>query len=132
MELVTTKLCLASDIGIHGNMFGGKMLSLIDEAAAAYVSQYCETPSMVTIKMDEVIFKKPVKKGNQLKLYADITTIGRTSIVVYIEVRRYNVYTAEEIVSCSTKCTFVRIDEEGNPIPISERIKEKLKKTTIL
>ncbi len=127
MELVTTKLCLGSDLGIHGNMFGGKLLSLIDEAAAAYVSQFCETPRIVTVKMDEVIFKKPIKNGNQLKLYANVEKIGRSSIVVNIEVRRYNVYTANEIVACSTKCTFVRIDEEGNPIPIADRIRDKLK-----
>lgn len=128
MELVTTRLCLASDIGIHGNMFGGKMLSLIDEAAAAFVSQFCETPRIVTVKMDEVVFKKPIKSGNQLKLYAQVERIGRSSIEISIEVRRYNVYTSDEIVACSTKCTFVRIDEDGNPIPIAERIREKLNK----
>ncbi len=129
MELVTTRLCLGSDIGIHGNMFGGKMLSLIDEAAAAFVSQFCETPRIVTVKMDEVVFKKPIKSGNQLKLYAQVEKIGRSSIEISIEVRRYNVYTSDETVACSTKCTFVRIDEDGNPIPIADRIRDKLNKS---
>ena len=50
MELITTYICKASDIGVHSNMFGGTMLALIDQSSGAYASQICDTPRMVTIK----------------------------------------------------------------------------------
>jgi acyl-CoA hydrolase len=39
MELVTTKICMALDIGVHGNMFGGNMMAFLDEVAGAYACQ---------------------------------------------------------------------------------------------
>ena len=61
MELITTYICKKGDIGVHDNMFGGILVSLIDDASAAYAAQICDTPRVVTIKIDELIFKKPVK-----------------------------------------------------------------------
>jgi acyl-CoA thioesterase YciA len=122
MELITTHICKASEIGIHGNMFGGTMMSMIDESAAAYASQLCDTPRMVTIKIEELVFKKPVKVGNLMKIYGNVIQFGRTSVSIYIEVRKHNVYTGEQDVVTHTNIKFVRIDEEGNPIPILDRI----------
>jgi len=118
---------MSNEIGIHGNMFGGNMMSLIDEAGAVYASQICDTPRMVTIKIDELLFKKPVKVGNLLKTYASVKEFGRTSVTLYIEVRKHNVYTGDQDVVTHTHIKFVRIDDEGNPIPISNRIKSRYK-----
>jgi len=125
MELITTYLCKASDIGIHSNMFGGTILGLIDQSAAAYAAQICDTPRMVTVKIDELIFKNPVKEGNIIKVYATVRDFGNTSITLYIEVRKHNVYTGAQEVVVHTEIKFVRIDEDGNPIPISERVKTR-------
>lgn len=125
MELVTTYICKASDIGVHSNMFGGTMLALIDQSSGAYASQICDTPRMVTIKIDELIFKNPVKEGNIIKIYARVKEFGRTSVTIYMEVRKHNVYTGVQEVVVHTEIKFVRIDEEGNPIPISERVKKR-------
>jgi acyl-CoA thioesterase YciA len=125
MELVTTHICKASDIGVHSNMFGGTMLALIDLSAGAYASQICDTPRMVTVKIDELVFKNPVKLGNIIKCYAKVKEFGNTSITLYIEVRKHNVYTGKQDVVVHTNIKFVRIDEEGNPLPISNRIKKR-------
>ena len=123
MELITTKVCMAKDIGVHGNLFGGNMMAYVDEAAAAYVCQICHTPRMVTVKVSEFEFKKAVKDGHILKFYGEVVRVGRTSITVSIVVKRFNVYTREEEVVTSTTMTFVNIDEEGKPIPIDERVR---------
>jgi len=125
MELVTTYICKASDIGVHSNMFGGTLLGIIDQSAGAYASQICDTPRMVTIKIDELIFKMPIKLGNIIKVYAAVKEFGTTSVTLYIEVRKHNVYTGEQDVGLHTNMKFVRIDEEGNPIPVSERVKKR-------
>lgn len=125
MELISTYICKASDIGVHGNMFGGNMMSLIDECSAAYTSQICDTPRVVTIKVDELVFKKPVKVGSILKCYGEVKEFGNTSITLYIEMRKHNVYTGKQEVVTHTNIKFVRIDDEGNPLPISERVKTR-------
>lgn len=123
MELVTTYICKTSDVGVHENIFGGTILGLIDQSAGAYAAQICDTPRMVTIKIDELVFKNPVKVGNIIKIYANVKEFGNSSITLYMEVRKHNVYTGKQDVVVSTNIKFVRIDEEGFPIPISERVK---------
>lgn len=123
MELITTYICKEFDLGVHSNMFGGTLMSLIDDAAASYSSQLCDTPRMVTIKFDQLVFKKAVKIGSILKIYGSVVKFGNTSLQLYMEVRKHNVYTGEQEIVTHTNVTFVRIDEEGNSIPISERVK---------
>jgi len=112
-----------SDLGFHGNLFGGKLLAWIDAAAAGYAMEYAHNRRMVTVKIDECIFKKPAKEGSLLKIYGSITKVGNTSITLYMAARSFNVYTHEEDIVLSTHITFVRIDEDGNPIPISDKVR---------
>jgi acyl-CoA thioesterase YciA len=125
MELITTFLVKTSDIGISNNLFGGTMMSLIDSSAVAYAMQVCDTPRMVTVKIDELVFKKPVKVGNLLKVYGNVIEFGNTSISIYIDVRKHNVYNGVQETVTHTNIKFVRIDDEGNPLAISERIKTR-------
>ena len=125
MELISTYICKTGDIGVHSNMFGGHIMSLIDDAAAAYASQICDTPRMVTVKISELIFKKPIKAGNLIKIYGSVKEFGKTSATMNIEVRKHNVYTGEQTVVTQTEIKFVRIDDDGNPLPISDRVKKR-------
>jgi acyl-CoA thioesterase YciA len=127
MELITTYICKTSDLGVQGNMFGGTMVSIIDDAAASYAAQICDTPRIVTIKIDELVFKKPVKVGNILKTYGKVIEFGRTSVTLYIEVRKHNVYTGEQDVATHTNIKFVKIDEEGKSLPIPNFVKKRYK-----
>lgn len=125
MELISTKICMQYQMGVHGNLFGGEMMSFLDEAAAAYACQLCDSPKMVTKKIEEVVFQNPVKVGNILKIYGSVDKIGNTSITLNLEARKHNVYTGQQKIVCSTKVVFVRIDDEGSPVPISERVKKR-------
>jgi acyl-CoA thioesterase YciA len=82
MELITTYICKKGDIGIHDNMFGGTILALIDDAAASYVSQICDTQRVVTLKIDELVFKKAVKVASILKIYGEVVEFGNTSVTI--------------------------------------------------
>lgn len=126
MKRITQKICMAKDLGIHGNLFGGNMLSWIDEAAASLAAEICNSPNVVTVKIDEVVFERPVKVGYQILIYGDVLHIGTTSLTMKIEARKKNFYGGKEIIVCTTNITFVRIDDEGNPVPISKEAKEKL------
>ena len=125
MQLISTHPIKKSDLGFHANLFGGKLLAWLDAAAAAYAMEVCDTPRMVTVKIDECVFKKAAKEGQMIKLYGSVDTIGTTSITLYMEARSHNVYSGKQNVILSTNIKFVRIDENNDPIPISDRVKAK-------
>ena len=128
MELITTHPIKKSDLGFHGNLFGGKLLAWLDAAAVAYAMQICDTNKMVTVSIDKCTFKKPVKQGQLVKIYAEVKEIGNTSITLHIEARQHNVYTGKQHIALSTNIKFVRVDDEGNSIPISDKVKTKVQK----
>jgi acyl-CoA thioesterase YciA len=128
MQLISTKICKTSDIGINNNLFGGTMLSWLDEAGGAMASLICCTPQMITLKIDEVLFKKPVKVNEHIRIYGRVEKVGHTSIALYLEARRFGFSTHKEEIVCSTKAIFVRIDQNGNPVKIDPDIREKYNK----
>ncbi len=128
MELVSTYTCMASDMGVHGNMFGGRLMALIDAAAGAYASKICDTPRMVTVKVDGFVFKKAIKNGDILDFYSKVKEFGRTSITMYIEVNRYISQTGEQELMVHTDIKFVHIDERGGPVPIYPHVKDRYTK----
>jgi acyl-CoA thioesterase YciA len=84
-----------------------------------------QDPNLVTLRVGEMLFKKPLRAGNHLRIYGEVTHVGRTSITLNIEARRYNLYSAEELVVCTTSVTFVRIDEDGSPTAISDSVRQR-------
>jgi acyl-CoA thioesterase YciA len=132
MKLINKKICMTKDIGIHGNVFGGNLMSWIDEAAAAYATEYCCTPNMVTLRVGELLFKKPLRVGNHVRVYGEVAHLGNTSITLDIEARKFNVYSGEETVVCTTSITFVRIDDDGNPTPIGASVRRRHEEEQLL
>lgn len=125
MELLNTHPIKKSDLGFHGNLFGGKLLAWLDASAGAFAMQVADTPRMVTVKINECVFKKPAKEGQLIKMYGEVESIGTTSLTLYMEARSHNVYSGNQTIILSTKIKFVRIDETGEPISISQRVKDK-------
>lgn len=126
MELISTHPIKKSDLGFHGNLFGGTLLKLIDGAAAGYSIQLCNTPRMVTVAIDKCFFEKPAREGQLIKIYGQPSAIGNTSVTLYMEARAHNVYTGNQTIILRTNIKFVRIDEEGHPIPIDEKGRKKI------
>lgn len=125
MKYITQHPIKKSDLGFHGNLFGGKLLAWLDAAAAGFAAEFCDTPRMVTKAIDKCIFNKPAREGQLLKIYGKVDSVGSTSITLKLEARSHNVYNGKQNVILATNITFVRIDEMGEPIPISERVRWK-------
>ena len=134
--IISTHPIKKSDLGFHGNLFGGKLLAWLDAAGAAYAMEVCDSPRMVTVKIDECVFKKPAKEGQLLKIYGKVLDIGKSSLTLAgalqissltleLEARSHNVYSGTQSVILSTNIKFVRIDENGDSIPVSDRVKSK-------
>jgi acyl-CoA thioesterase YciA len=128
MELITTHPIKKSDLGFHGNLFGGKLLSWLDAAAVSYAMQLCDTPRMVTVSIDKCVFEKPSKEGQLLKILGQPAAIGTTSVTIYIEARAHNVRTGRQNVVLKTHMKFVYIDEDGTPLPLKEKSRNRIEK----
>ena len=123
MELISTHFVKTQDVGYHGNLFGGVMLAWLDEAAAAYAAQVADTPRMVTKHIAGLTFEKPVRPGQIIKIYGKIKDIGTTSITITLKARRHSPYNGSQRVACTTDMTFVRVDGDGEPVPVNESVK---------
>ena len=126
MEQLNTHPIKKSDLGFHGNLFGGKLLSWIDASAAGYSMQLCDTPRMVTVAIDKCFFEKPAREGQLIKIYGEPSSIGTTSVTLYMEARAHNVYTGNQNIVLRTNIKFVMIDEGGNAIPIGDKGRKKI------
>ena len=124
LTMRSTWICKTKDLGVHNNAFGGILLSHVDEVAAAFAAEICDTPYMVTKSMN-TDFRISIKAGNIVKTYCGIESIGKTSITIIVEMCKYNVRSEAEVVCLRVNTTFVRIDEEGHAIPIGDSIKRK-------
>ncbi|MCD6390367.1 MAG: hypothetical protein J7L69_13230 [Desulfobulbaceae bacterium] len=126
MQYIATKICQAGEIGIHGNLFGGTMLSWLDEAGASLACYICSTPDMVTLKMNDVLFKKTVKTGDHIRLFGKVIRVGTSSISLAIEARRFLFDSRESEIVCSTEIIYVRINDQGKPLAIDQQLREQI------
>ncbi|MEA3548719.1 MAG: hotdog domain-containing protein [Thermodesulfobacteriota bacterium] len=126
MQYIATKICQAGEIGIHGNLFGGTMLSWLDEAGASLACYLCSTPDMVTLKMNDVLFKKTVKTGDHIRLFGKVIRVGTSSITLTIEARRFLFDSREQEIVCSTEIIYVRINDQGKPLAIDQQMREEI------
>ena len=125
MELISTHFVKTQDVGYHGNLFGGVMLSWLDEAAAAYAAQVADSPRMVTKHIAGLTFEKPARPGQIIKIYGEVEKVGKTSLTLNMEARRHSVYNGTQRTVVSTQMTFVRIDGDGEAIPIGEKVRQR-------
>lgn len=121
------KLVMPDDLNHANSLFGGRLLQWTDEAAAMYAMCQLGTNSIVTLKMSEVLFKKPARNGEILEFWCRKSKVGNTSLEVacdvvvkdfnrQLELPKYDEVMDKErkILSCSF--VFVSVDSSGSPI----------------
>ena len=77
MQLISTHICKTSDVGNHGNLFGGVLLSWLDEAGAAFAAEFAETGKIVTKHISALDFKSAVRPGQLIKIYGKIKGVNK-------------------------------------------------------
>lgn len=113
---------MPKDTNEMGTIFGGIILSYIDQAGAVEARRHNPAAKFVTVAMREVVFKYPVYVGDIVSFYAKTVRIGTTSVTVDVEVeaqRRKN--PDEHIVVTRAEVVYVCVDEHNKPIPIKRR-----------
>ena len=115
----TRVLMMPRDTNPAGTIFGGVILSYIDQAGAEE-ARYQGAERVVTVAMKEVIFLQPVFVGDLVSFYTELIRVGKTSITVRVSVtaaRRWN--RAEEAQVTEAEITYVNIDSDHRPTPLN-------------
>lgn len=109
------------DTNAHGTIFGGVILSYIDQAGAVEARQH--TPhKFVTVAMDKVEFKKPVFVGDVLSFHTRLIKVGRTSMTVKIEVEAERFQDPSNTVPVTeAQLVYVAVNDHGTPVPLGMR-----------
>jgi acyl-CoA thioesterase YciA len=118
-EAAIRVLMMPRDTNHRGTIFGGVILSHIDQAGAvAAIALGCR--QVVTVAMDQVEFHQPVEVGDLVSYYAEVLEVGRTSVKVRVEVeaRRRD---GTEVPVTRADVTYVNLDADGKPIPVPAR-----------
>lgn len=119
-----TQLMRPQHANFRGNVHGGTLLALMDEAAYACASRFSEA-YCVTVAADAVEMVAPVRVGDLLGLAAKVVYTGRTSMEVGITVRASNPRTPEdERLTCRCSFTMVAVDDDGRPRPVPQVVLE--------
>ena len=117
-ELVMKVIPMPADVNANGDVFGGWVMAQVDLAGAVLPARYAKG-RMATVAVKEFIFKQPVRVGDILSFFSEITRIGRTSITVKVEVYAERFRTQGRYLKVTeASVTYVAIDEAGQPRPL--------------
>ncbi len=117
------RIVMYEDLNSAGTIFGGKLVSWIDEGTAIYASCQMNARRIVTKKISELIFNQPARLGDMLEIWCKVTKAGRPSLSIDTPVTRRSFAddpsvpglekSSEEICRC--ELVFVSVDESGHP-----------------
>ncbi len=118
-----TEVVLPNDANTHGNILGGKVMHLMDLAGAIATFRHCRMP-VVTISVDSLRFLHPIKVGQLVLLEANMTRAFTTSMEVEVQVFSEDPLSGNRIKTSTAFLSFVALDKDGRPTPISPLIPE--------
>jgi len=112
---------MPKDTNPYGTIFGGVILSYIDQAGFVEVRRHTAIPASkakwVTVALDRVEFKQPVHLGDVVSLYTHPTRLGNSSITVKVEVEAERYDSGLLVPVTEASITLVCVDEAGKPLP---------------
>ena len=100
-----------------GNVHGGWIMKLVDEAAALACMRHAQR-KVVTVAIDSMVFRKPIKIGDLIILHAEVTYAGRTSMEAEVQVLAENPITGEQTHTNTAYLVYVALDDEGRPTAV--------------
>ena len=114
-QLVLRVMPMPADANGNGDIFGGWIMAQVDIAGAVLPSRIAKG-RIVTVAVNEFIFKQPVSVSDLLSFYATVERIGRTSVTVNVEVyAERNPADLQVVKVTEANLTYVAIDMSGKP-----------------
>jgi acyl-CoA hydrolase len=118
-----SELALPTDANGLGNVLGGKVMHLVDLAAAMAAIRHARRP-VVTAAVDSMHFLHPVRIGQLIVLRSSVNRVFRSSMEVGVKVETETLLTGAKLHTCSAYLTFVALDENGRAVTVAPVIPE--------
>jgi acyl-CoA hydrolase len=112
--VIMTELVLPSHTNALGTIFGGVVVGWVDIACAIAAQRYARS-ACVTVSIDYLHFKAPIRLGHTVHIRAEVTWAGRTSMEIEATVIAENSTTGEKHQATQAFLTFVALDENRKP-----------------
>ncbi len=114
-------LMMPRDTNAHGTIFGGVILSYIDQAGAIEARRQ-GSRLMLTVSMDKIVFHEPVFVGDLVSFWTETLRIGTTSITIKVvcEVIR-GADPQKKVMVTEAQVVYVNVGDDGKPTPIKRR-----------
>ncbi|MGD8644873.1 MAG: acyl-CoA thioesterase [Chromatiales bacterium] len=116
-DLTIRTLAMPADANPAGDIFGGWVMSQMDLAAGICAGQRAHG-RVVTVAVDGMSFIEPVRIGDVLCVYTEITEIGRTSMTIQVEAWARRDRIGERVKVTEAHFKFVALDDDGRPTPV--------------
>lgn len=116
-RVTLTQLMGPGHANTMGNVHGGILMKLCDEAGGMACAKHARRPS-VTVTVDSMTFHSPVNIGNLVTVEAEISWVGRTSMETRVVVTTENVLTGEIRHTNTAYFVYVALGENGRPVPV--------------
>ena len=116
-RVVLSLLMVQTDANINGNVHGVNIMKLMDEAGGSAAMRHARCP-VVTVAVDQVLFREPIHIGDLVTLTAELTYVGRTSMETRIEVTALNLLTGQSTHTNTAYFVYVALDGHGRPSPV--------------
>lgn len=116
-ETVVYKAVFPGDTNHHNTMFGGTVMSYMDEVAFLTATRFSRKP-IVTVSSDKINFQHAIPSGTIVKIVGNIVKIGRTSLDVFIEVFIESMYREGSDLAITGTFTLVAINENKRPVSV--------------
>ncbi len=117
-ELVLKVIPLPADCNANGDIFGGWVMAQVDLAGSVIPARHAQG-RMATVAVNQFIFKQPVRVGDLLSFFSEVTRLGRTSITVNVEVYAERIRAQGRYLKVTeASVTYVAIDDLGHPRPL--------------
>ena len=116
-NLTTRTLAMPADSNPSGDIFGGWVLSQMD-IAGGICSRECAKSRTVTVALDRMSFIEPVKIGDILCVYTQVTNIGNTSMDIHVEAWAQRDRSSTKLKVTEAIFKFVALDDNGKPMPV--------------
>lgn len=118
-----SQLMLPQHANIAGTVYGGVILWIADSVAYVCASRHAG-PNCVTVSVDQVDFREPIRVGELVNFKASVNYIGRTSMEVGIRIEAENLETGERRHTNSCYFAMVALDNNGKPTPVPRLVCE--------
>ncbi len=106
-----------------GNVHGGWIMKLVDEAGALACMRHAQH-RVVTVAVDQMTFRQPIRIGDLVTLSAEVSYVGRTSLEAEVNVEAENPITGERTHTNKAYLVYVALDENGEPVQVPPLIPE--------